>query len=282
MRRLRVLERAEGFSPGDHASWVFDGDGSFTSAAAECLAEGARRGERLMFVTSTAAGSGGDALDAVPAGQELLDRGQLTVHRLEDVYRIGSQAGPAAQARLLEAELDRALAAGFTGLRVASDLTELAADDRMLPRLMEYELAVDQLFSGRPAVVLCGFDSRTTGPSWPRLAALHGMQHAPEPRPRFAVRLLGKRLYLQGELDVVTAPELSEALATAASCTHDDLHVDLTGLDFIDVAAGRVLAGFDRRMCRDGRQVTFDGARPLAARVLRCFGVPRQPGLGTG
>jgi anti-anti-sigma factor len=76
---------------------------------------------------------------------------------------------------------------------------------------------------------------------------------------------------LIGEVDLSSGDELGSLLAVVAETTTGVLEVDLSGLDFIDVAASRVLARARAAMRGAGRELVVTGATHAAALPLREF-----------
>jgi anti-sigma B factor antagonist len=74
---------------------------------------------------------------------------------------------------------------------------------------------------------------------------------------------------LAGELDIVTAPELENALRSANS----EIIVDLADLTFVDASGLRVLASAGTREERRGDRLVVVNANPLAQRMFELTGL---------
>lgn len=74
---------------------------------------------------------------------------------------------------------------------------------------------------------------------------------------------------LVGSLDLRSVGEVREALHAAIDAGDGDLHVDVSGVDLVDVAGLGVLVGADRRAKLAGRRVVLTDAGPRLLRVLR-------------
>jgi len=81
-------------------------------------------------------------------------------------------------------------------------------------------------------------------------------------------------LGVSGELDLATAPDLEEAVATAA--TRPGVHevvIQLAGLSFLDASGIAALSRARTAAAGAGVLVRAEGARGVAARVLMLTGV---------
>ena len=80
----------------------------------------------------------------------------------------------------------------------------------------------------------------------------------------------GTTLFLQGDFDVRSTSEVREAVNEAlASCGEgDQVVVDLSGVDAVDVTALRLLAAASRRATRRGTHVRVRGCGPSVLRML--------------
>lgn len=270
-----------GRTHGDHLCWGYADYDEFLHAAAAFLEEGRRAGERLIFVGDRAASDLVDDLAAWSACERVLDSGQLTVRPVAETYDvIGDGVDVRAQVDAFRSMCESAITAGYTGLRVAADLTALTESARDWNRLAAYELSVDEMMARRPVSGLCGWrEARADRPG--ALSALHAYQHRESGPVAFSVRRRGNVLYLNGEVDASVAGDLTAVLDAARRVTAGPVDLDLSELDFIDVAGARALA----RFCDDHEHpVRVVAAADGIARCLELFGLPddgRPAGYGT-
>lgn len=266
----RTLAAAVGLGPGDHGSWAYDDLPGLRSALVEYFREGVARGEQLLYI-----GNGGrdallDDLAGLPERDALLVRGQLDVHASEELY-LGGSFSPHLQVEVFHRRAEAAVQAGFPGLRVLGDITTLVADEALTQHLIEYELAVDTMYAASPALALCAFDRRRVGARWRLVTVLHRLQHLAGHEPTFAVTVSPGVVHLVGEVDTSCAADLSRVLDAIDVSTQGELVIDLLDLEFIDIAATRVLALFQRRLIARGRAIHFAGVGPAAVNTLRAF-----------
>ena len=271
MSAPRTLSRAVDLAPGDHVSWAYDDLSSLRAACADTFAEGASRGEQLVYLGHRTLGHLVDDLAGLEGRDALLKSGQLTVHALEYSSPDNAALDAGAQVASWRSRAEAAVQSGYSGLRVVGDITEEVADPACLGDLLECELAVDAMYAAAPALALCVFDRTRTGSRWREVSSLHRIQHIPDADASFALTVSNGVVRLIGELDLSSVDEFARLLGAVAESTSGPLEVDLAGLDFIDVAASRVLARVRTAMRGAGRELLVTGATHAAALPLREF-----------
>jgi anti-anti-sigma factor len=265
------LSRAVDLAPGDHVAWAYDDLASLRAVCADTFAEGASRGEQLVYLGHRPLGHLVDDLAGLEGRDALIRSGQLTVHAVEYAGSHSSGLDADAQVASWRSSAEAAVESGYSGLRVVGDITEEVADPDCLGDLLECELAVDAMYAAAPALALCVFDRTRTGSRWREVSALHRIQHIPGAEGGFALTLANGVVRLIGEVDLSSVDEFAHLLGAAAQATTGPLEVDLAGLDFIDVAASRALARARTSMRGAGRELLVTGARHAAALPLREF-----------
>ena len=78
----------------------------------------------------------------------------------------------------------------------------------------------------------------------------------------------GSRLVLSGPFDVRTTGEVRKAIYDHLDARDEDVVVDLTDVDSVDVTALKVLAVATRTAGRLGRHLTLRGCGPAVRRLL--------------
>src|SRR5438105_4978428 len=119
MRNQGVRFECIRMRPHDHIGWVFDGQAGFDALAGPFLAEGAVRGERLIYV----AADPGLAAAARLAG--VLGPHDVQVASIAEVYGATGIVDAPGQRATFATALAGALAEGYSGIRVAADNTPL-------------------------------------------------------------------------------------------------------------------------------------------------------------
>ncbi|HSZ40756.1 MAG TPA: MEDS domain-containing protein [Trebonia sp.] len=234
--------------PHDHIGWVFSGPAAFDELAEPFLAEGAARGELLMYVTGSPS----------PATvSRLRDRhGDRAVQAAStsEVYGESGIVNAAAQRMAFASVLADALAAGFSGIRVAADNTPLVADELRLAAWIRWEHTADRFMAENAVTGLCAFDGRRVDVNRLRhLATLHPLSSSAEPEPQFRMFAHDGDLWLEGQIDSFAVGELPLALAVLPPRT--GILIDLSAAAFVSRAPLARL----RRLADTGVTVTIRG-----------------------
>ncbi|MEV4639730.1 MEDS domain-containing protein [Actinoplanes sp. NPDC049548] len=201
-----------------HVCLAYDDPVAFETAARDFLAEGAAAGERIWYIAPEA-----------PRGWDF--RPELI--RLGDHYPEGSVIDPEQGLEAYAAATRRALADGYSGLRVAAEATPLVRTPAQLDAFARYEHLVDRYMRTHPFSALCAFDRTELGAAVDELACLHPESDAPfrlfAPPP--ALGDAG----LAGDLDEATRGLFARALDRAElRPAAGDLVIDGEELAFID------------------------------------------------
>ncbi|MEV4708815.1 MEDS domain-containing protein [Actinoplanes sp. NPDC049316] len=240
---------ADARQPYGHACLTYDHPARFQTAARDFLAAGLAAGEQVWYLAPEA-----------PRGWDFAPR----VVALGDQYPAGSvidpDAGLAAYARATE----RAVADGFTGLRVAADVTTLLVTPTQVDAFARYEIKVDRYIRTHPFAALCAFDRTRMGDeAVDQLACLHPESEAPF--HLFAPRPGRGDAALSGEIDETTRPAFLQALRRAELRPgRDELVLDGEELAFIDHNS---LLHLDAQARELGTTAVLRTALPAAARL---------------
>jgi hypothetical protein len=232
-----VLEDARGLRSHDHVCWAYDDPAEFRSRAGEFLAEGLTQGQRVCYVgvgaTETLAGD----LWEVDGMDEALQRGAAQVASVDATYAGGAVIEPEAQVQGYAGATDEALSAGFSGLRVAADVTPLVRHPTHVVAFARFEHLIDRYMAVRPFSAMCGYGRSELGEETiAQVACMH---------PNTSPGASAFRLYastredcsaaIDGELDLATGELFPLALRHADLQPHNgELVLDATELGFID------------------------------------------------
>ena len=86
-------------------------------------------------------------------------------------------------------------------------------------------------------------------------------------------------LTIVGDVDFRSLEAFSAAIAEALEAHPGDVHVDLSGLAFIEVSGMRVLADAARQFSGQGRRLVLEGLAPHLSPVLKLVGWYDSAGL---
>lgn len=256
MRRHGTRSECLRMRPHDHIGWVFTGLDGFAELARPFLAEGAARGEKLMYVAE-------DPGPAAVAGlADVAGPPVLEVTSIAEVYGSSGIVDAASQRATFAAALADARAQGYSGIRVAADNTPLVTDQARLAAWIEWEVVADRFMSENRVTGLCAFDgSKVDVDRLRHLATLHPLSPASGPVPQFRVFADGGDLRVEGEIDSFAISQLRLALKALPSET--GVLVDLAAATL----RGRGVLARLRDLADDGVTVTIQG-RPASIGAL--------------
>ncbi|MCA0145178.1 MEDS domain-containing protein [Blastococcus sp. LR1] len=272
MRRHGQVSEVPEPSAREHVCWVYRDDAELHSAGMAFLAGGLARGERLLCVGDRlAAGLRADpaALGGI-AG--LVAAGTLRVLTFAEAYEVAGEFSAENQWAFYDAATRRALADGYTGLRVLADVSPLAGDPVLHDELVRWEHVADQFMATGPGMsAMCAYRSDLPESALADVTAVHPLVRSTA-ATAFRLFFDGKRLVLAGDVDTLGAERLTRALG--CSPAHPGTHsLDLAELQFADVAAIRVLAAWARSVTDDGGEVQLWNAPALLRRTWRLLGL---------
>ncbi|MER7459946.1 MEDS domain-containing protein [Micromonospora sp. NPDC126480] len=258
-----------------HLCWSYDDRQVFAAHAERLLAAGLAAGEQVWYVTPAPPEAVTDRLVRRPDFAAALARGAAAVVSLGDTYASGVVVDPPAQVAAYAAATDAALAAGFTGLRVVAEATELVRTPAQLEAFTRYEHQIDRWMRTRPFGAVCAYDRTVLGDA--TVLALACM-HPASNRPDLLFHLYGAaepdgHAALAGELDLSNHDLFRTALERAdLHPTDGRLVFHATALRFLDHRALAVLDAYARRR---NAVAVLRTARPAAARLTELLGLTR-------
>jgi ABC-type transporter Mla MlaB component len=222
----------------DHVCLGYRQSAEFVTAARRFLTTALAGGEQILYV-----GSGDETALAEQlrsAGgrfDEGLRSGAVQVASVDSTYCAGAVVDPAGQVAFYAAATEQALAAGFSGLRVAADATGLVRTPAQLDAFARYEHLVDHYMAAHPMTAMCGYDLGELGEeAVAQLACMH---------PR--AEEVASPFHLHGHVRVEAAAALGGELDMESrrwwplALEREDLQadtgtiaIDAVGLDFVD------------------------------------------------
>lgn len=233
----------------------------------EFLADGLSLGQRVCYI---AAGDvrklqndlrGLDGLDVGVAA------GAVQVQSLDNVYPDGQPVDKHAQVKEYAEQTDRACADGFTGLRVAAEVTPLVLTPAQLDAFARYEHLVDRFMYKQPFAALCAFDRRVLeAEQIAQVACMH--PNANEGATQFRLHASDRAAAsLSGEININTRTLLPLALERAdLRATSGELVIDAPDLAFID---HRGLILLDEFAAESGAVAVLRTADRRPAKILK-------------
>ncbi|PRX45212.1 DcmR-like sensory protein [Prauserella shujinwangii] len=221
----------------DHVCWVYEDIADVRKRIVDFLADGLALGQRVCYVTESAAPPGElpRLLDGLGGVDDALREGALQIQSLAHRYTGFTGVGPADQVAAYAAATREALAAGYTGFRVAAEATGLVREPEQRASFARYEHLVDRYMTREPFAALCAYDRRVLGPeATAQIACMHPMS-SPDAAPFRLHAVRDAAFAVDGELDRAGQALFAGALAGAdPEPAGGELLVDATGLHFID------------------------------------------------
>lgn len=151
---------------GVHMCHFYEGREDLAAALVPYFAAGLRNNERCIWITAEPLLAADARLELGKAGFDvdaLTTKGALTIRDYSEWYAEAESLKGNQVIDLWLAEERRALAEGYSGLRITGNVTFLSSED--WPVFMEYEDLVNQAFHGRRIVTLCTYQSGGCGAS---------------------------------------------------------------------------------------------------------------------
>ncbi|MBC7226919.1 MAG: GAF domain-containing protein [Thermoflexales bacterium] len=156
------------FPPTSHICGFYETEEEHRALVTPFLLQGLERGERVVYITD--AHSPGTILEYLRDGGvdtgAALECGQLVFRTAQETYLPDGRFDPDRMLALLRAETERALADGFTGLRMTGEMTWALRGMPGHEFLSQYEARVNELLPDLPFIYLCQYDRRQFGPDF--------------------------------------------------------------------------------------------------------------------
>lgn len=277
------------WTAGEHVSVSYQNDNERTALLTINLTDALERGERFVyFVESSSTDDvvgwlSGQRLDVGP----VLARKQFVVHSTERFVVTAGIFDSDRVIAMVQQESREAVRAGYTGVRVCSEMTWALRGLADLERLLGHEKRLDDLLAGGELhgfKLVCQYaQGRIPGRHLTTLQRAHPLaltaEQARQLSPLLRVDPLegNAGLRLSGEVDKSNIVELSAALESAFR-NDRDFHVCLADVHYVDVAAVRLLAQTARKQ-GNGYRFVLRSPGPLIRAILRIYGWDKLPSL---
>ena len=153
--------------PGAHLCCLYSTEEEHQAVLTPFLRRGLEQGEKVLYIMdiNTAKVILGylraEGLEVDP----YLARGQLGLLSVTDAYMRDSHFNPDGMIALLRTETERALAEGYTALRVTGEMTWALRGQSGADQLIEYEAKLNTFFPGSQCLAICQYDQRRFDPA---------------------------------------------------------------------------------------------------------------------
>jgi anti-anti-sigma regulatory factor len=234
--------------PGDHACLTFTDPDERLDIVAAFVRDGLVAGERVVCYTDTP--------DPRSLTTELAERGlpvaeaqrsgQLIVAGTGGSYLADGPFSADGMIDLLTRRIAEAHRDGYTGLRLSADMGWALRPTAGLEQVVDYETRAGRLLADGRATAVCQYDRHRFDPvTLASVAAAHSravaaVTYHDDALLRICRQHVPPGIRLAGEIDFRYVDALARALAEAVRLD-EHVHVNLTQLRFIDVAAATAI-----------------------------------------
>jgi len=266
---------------GDHLCLPFTNDHEQREILSSYIADGLLHGERVLYFADRTEPAAIDQWLAHRGVDSALAvaRGQLTVRSAK-----GEAFDAATVVTGINVEMHQARADGYQGLRLTGEMSWALGS----PSLPEFEHGIAATVSTAGDVAaICQYDERLfDSEAVNGLVAFHASVVKIDPlhdgrRLRVVPTFSPRGLKVIGAVDDGTVAGLLEALTEASQWPEPVLHLDLSELEFIDVAGVRAIVRLAGRLTPE-RRLQIDHLTPTLRKVMTIVGWDRAPGLRFG
>lgn len=151
---------------GVHMCHFYERREDLVSVLVPYFAAGLRSNERCIWITAEPLTAVEARVELAKAGLDVddaLKKGALVVRDFSEWYSDGARLKGTDVVNYWLAEEERALAEGYSGIRITGNVTFLTPET--WPLFMEYEDVVNRSFAGRRIVTLCTYPASVCGAS---------------------------------------------------------------------------------------------------------------------
>jgi diguanylate cyclase (GGDEF)-like protein/PAS domain S-box-containing protein len=156
---LDYLTPIDNLKSGDHLCFLYETDEEHRAVISSFISQGVKRGEKVIYIRDTypqrtivsyLREKGFDA-------DRWIIKGQLVILSSEGVYNNQGFFDPTGMIAWLQAEAEKALAEGYLGLRVSSEMSWALRGWPGTDRLMEYEARLNDFATSMSCLVVCQY-----------------------------------------------------------------------------------------------------------------------------
>lgn len=273
VRTHGAIDERPGAGPADHVCWIYDDDADFDAAVQEFFAGGMARGERVLCVGERVVEGLRTASGGVPDLEGLIAGGAVETLTLAEVHAAAGPFRSEQQPACYDAATRRALDSGYRGLRVIAEISGLATDPARRAELVRWgQIADDYAAQGSGFSAMCAYRADLAPAALADVASVHPLVHAAREPSAFALFAEIDRLVLTGSLDAFSCDRLARLLASAPAA-EGDVVLDVSALEFLDVASCRALARWVAGLAERSVAVQVTGASRLLRRMWHVLGL---------
>ncbi len=263
-RAVGVVEDVRSLHRGDHLCWPFPHRNAFTLMASCFVADGVERGEQIIYFGWCGIDEAHRDVCRVEHLASLLEQRVMRVEAMDITHGHGVSIPPERVVDGIRIAAVAAEAAGFTGLRVFADATELVKTPKDREAFLEMDQGLERLMAdGLGVTAICALNTSVLdSDAVIDVACVHPATYAAlAPFTIHAVR--GGSCRLAGEVDWWNCERLERSLGRLHP-RGSELEVDVADLEFIDQ---RSLLSLDRWAELRASRITLVRCQGVVARL---------------
>ena len=166
MAYTHILRMIRNLKPADHLCCLYETGEEHRALLAPYLRQGLELGDKVLYIVDVHTAETvlkylrDDGVEVEP----YLTNGQLSILTPREAYMRDGIFNPDRMIDLLRSETERALAEGYSALRVTGEMTWALRGLPGAERLIEYEAKLNRFFPGSKCLALCQYDRRRFQP----------------------------------------------------------------------------------------------------------------------
>jgi ABC-type transporter Mla MlaB component len=239
---------------GDHACLTFSDPQERLDLLAAFVRDGLRNGHKVLCWTdSSPERMSAELADRSVRTKTALRRGQLCIAAVEGALVAGATADARTMVKALAEQLDRAGQEGYPGLRVTADMCWATRPATAPDELLAFETEAAGLFADGRLCVICQYDrERFDAVTLAFAAKAHrktvaALAYHDDVLLRICRQYSPPGIRVAGELDYRHLGPLNQALSESMRLDRH-MHVNLTGLEYIDAACASAILHTAQRL----------------------------------
>lgn len=223
--------------------WSYRDPQEFLNVALEYVADGLMLGERVLCVVDETAREALLRLDPSHLSIGGASGPALAVYAIDEVYDPQNPKPLEQQLSVYDTATQRAIAEGYSGLRVLAEVTGLVVErSRWATQLRWERLADEYLSAGRGATALCAYRSDIIDPQiLDDLSCVHPLIRFPGRQDSFRLFFDAGRLALAGIINVRDCEQLRRMLTAAPEQPRPEVDLDMSLVRELDDTCARLL-----------------------------------------
>lgn len=270
---------------GDHRCLGFHSDDDQREVLSAFIRDGLTGGQKVVYVADEDSSGRVRAWlnDRSLSPDTFLATGQLVFSTAEQTYYPGGRFDSDLTIEMLLKSADSAVAGGYRGIRLASEMAWALRGVPGTERVLEFEAGLQRLVDTRAATVLCQYDLRRF--TLEELVDIEHVHHGlvgPDPvyhdgLLRITRTLEPPGLAFAGDIDASNADQVAWSVSTALA-RGGDVRLDLSRLEFCDIGGLRAIVAAAAAL-DGGRRLVLHGTPPHLLQVMRVVGWDEITGL---